>query len=189
MNIEEIVVSPGVLNTTMHVSMLHTAFACAASTASGAKVALVAQGETETTVMAWAGDGATFDIGFQALSAAVERNDRVASEVMGEENITTILKHPATAAATDGATHDGVIAADDPTSCAPPRNPGSYPKALRRYVREMKVLRLLRPGMRLPWASPASWSMAGWPSKKESTSGHWSFRAAANVRLGRRGDV
>ena len=32
-------------------------------------------GDTETTVTAWAGDGGTFDIGFQALSGAVERNE------------------------------------------------------------------------------------------------------------------
>jgi len=33
------------------------------------------KGDTETTVLTWAGDGGTFDIGFQALSGAVERNE------------------------------------------------------------------------------------------------------------------
>ena len=33
------------------------------------------KGDTETTVVAVAGDGGTFDIGIQALSAAAERND------------------------------------------------------------------------------------------------------------------
>jgi pyruvate ferredoxin oxidoreductase beta subunit/2-oxoisovalerate ferredoxin oxidoreductase beta subunit len=33
------------------------------------------RGDTETTVMAWAGDGGTFDIGFQSLSGAIERNE------------------------------------------------------------------------------------------------------------------
>ncbi|HBZ56441.1 MAG TPA: pyruvate synthase subunit beta, partial [Syntrophobacteraceae bacterium] len=33
------------------------------------------KGDTETTVVTWAGDGGTFDIGFQALSGAVERNE------------------------------------------------------------------------------------------------------------------
>jgi len=33
------------------------------------------KGDRDTTVMAWAGDGGTFDIGFQSLSGAVERND------------------------------------------------------------------------------------------------------------------
>ena len=34
-------------------------------------------GDTETTVLAWAGDGGTFDIGLQALSGAAERNDDI----------------------------------------------------------------------------------------------------------------
>jgi pyruvate ferredoxin oxidoreductase beta subunit/2-oxoisovalerate ferredoxin oxidoreductase beta subunit len=33
------------------------------------------KGDTETTVLSWAGDGGTFDIGFQSLSGAVERNE------------------------------------------------------------------------------------------------------------------
>jgi pyruvate ferredoxin oxidoreductase beta subunit/2-oxoisovalerate ferredoxin oxidoreductase beta subunit len=33
------------------------------------------RGDTETTVLSWAGDGGTFDIGFQSLSGAVERNE------------------------------------------------------------------------------------------------------------------
>ena len=33
------------------------------------------RGDTETQVVAWAGDGGTFDIGLQALSGAAERND------------------------------------------------------------------------------------------------------------------
>jgi len=35
------------------------------------------RGDTETEVVAWAGDGATFDIGFQGLSAAAERNEDI----------------------------------------------------------------------------------------------------------------
>ncbi len=33
------------------------------------------RGETDTTVLVWAGDGGTYDIGIQALSASAERND------------------------------------------------------------------------------------------------------------------
>jgi pyruvate/2-oxoacid:ferredoxin oxidoreductase beta subunit len=33
------------------------------------------KGDSETTVVSWAGDGGTFDIGFQSLSGAVERNE------------------------------------------------------------------------------------------------------------------
>ena len=57
------------------VPLLHTAFETGGSTAAGVKAGLEAQGDTETTVMTWAGDGGTLDIGLQALSGAVERND------------------------------------------------------------------------------------------------------------------
>ncbi|MEW6616391.1 MAG: 3-methyl-2-oxobutanoate dehydrogenase subunit beta [Thermodesulfobacteriota bacterium] len=57
------------------VPLFHTAFETAASVASGIKAALEVQGDTETTVLAFAGDGATFDIGLQALSGAAERNE------------------------------------------------------------------------------------------------------------------
>jgi 2-oxoisovalerate ferredoxin oxidoreductase beta subunit len=57
------------------VPVFHTAFETAASTASGVKAGLEAQGDHKTTVVAFAGDGGTFDIGFQALSGAAERNE------------------------------------------------------------------------------------------------------------------
>jgi pyruvate/2-oxoacid:ferredoxin oxidoreductase beta subunit len=57
------------------VPVFHTAFETAGSTASGVKAGLVMRGDTETQVVAWAGDGGTFDIGLQALSGAAERND------------------------------------------------------------------------------------------------------------------
>ena len=53
----------------------HTAFETAAVVASGLKAGLEMRGDTKTTVMAWAGDGGTFDIGLQSLSGAAERND------------------------------------------------------------------------------------------------------------------
>ncbi len=53
----------------------HTAFETAAVVASGLKAGLEMRGDTKTTVVAWAGDGGTFDIGLQALSGAAERND------------------------------------------------------------------------------------------------------------------
>ena len=52
-----------------------TPFASAAAAASGIKAALDMKGHAQTTVVAIAGDGGTFDIGIQALSAAAERND------------------------------------------------------------------------------------------------------------------
>ncbi len=51
------------------------AFAAAASTASGMARALRAMGEEDVHVVAWAGDGGTYDIGLQALSGAAERNE------------------------------------------------------------------------------------------------------------------
>jgi len=57
------------------VPLLQTAFATAGAAASGLRAALDVNGDSETTVMAWAGDGGTFDIGLQSLSGAVERNE------------------------------------------------------------------------------------------------------------------
>lgn len=62
---------------TLRVPLVHTAFETGASLASGIKAALEIKGDNETTVMAWAGDGGTFDIGLQALSGAAERNDDI----------------------------------------------------------------------------------------------------------------
>jgi pyruvate/2-oxoacid:ferredoxin oxidoreductase beta subunit len=59
----------------LHVPVLHTAFETGGSTAAGVRAALEMRGRSHTTVLTWAGDGGTFDIGFQALSGAVERND------------------------------------------------------------------------------------------------------------------
>ncbi len=59
------------------VPVMHTPFASAAAAASGIRAALDLKGDTETTVCAWAGDGGTFDIGIQALSAAAERNEDI----------------------------------------------------------------------------------------------------------------
>jgi pyruvate/2-oxoacid:ferredoxin oxidoreductase beta subunit len=61
----------------LKVPLFHTAFETGASAASGIKAALLARGDTETTVLAWAGDGGTFDIGLQALSGAAERNEDI----------------------------------------------------------------------------------------------------------------
>lgn len=61
--------------TALKVPVMHTAFATAGAAASGLRAALDMRGDTDTTVMVWAGDGGTFDIGFQSLSGAVERNE------------------------------------------------------------------------------------------------------------------
>ncbi|OGC78696.1 MAG: 2-ketoisovalerate ferredoxin oxidoreductase [candidate division Zixibacteria bacterium RBG_16_50_21] len=62
-------------HTASKIPLMHTAFETTAAAASGVKAALLAEGKTDITVLGWAGDGGTFDIGFQALSAAAERNE------------------------------------------------------------------------------------------------------------------
>jgi len=59
----------------LRVPLFHTAFETGAAVASGIKAGLVSRGDSQTTVIAWAGDGGTFDIGLQALSGAAERNE------------------------------------------------------------------------------------------------------------------
>ncbi len=62
-------------HSSLSVPIFHCAFETAASTASGVKAGLEMVGDKETTVLAWAGDGGTFDIGLQSLSGAAERNE------------------------------------------------------------------------------------------------------------------
>jgi len=52
---------------------LNIAFEAAAAAASGVVAAFEARGLKDVTVLAWAGDGGTVDIGLQALSGAAER--------------------------------------------------------------------------------------------------------------------
>ena len=59
------------------VPFFHCSFGTAAATAAGLKAGLEMMGDRTTTVLAWAGDGGTFDIGFQSLSGAAERNEDI----------------------------------------------------------------------------------------------------------------
>jgi pyruvate ferredoxin oxidoreductase beta subunit/2-oxoisovalerate ferredoxin oxidoreductase beta subunit len=59
------------------VNVVHCAFETAAVTAAGVKAGLRARGEGDVLVVAWAGDGGTFDIGLQSMSAAAERNEDI----------------------------------------------------------------------------------------------------------------
>ena len=60
-------------STTLRVPVMSVPFATTAATASGVRASLDRQGRQGVTVLAWAGDGGTFDIGLQALSGAAER--------------------------------------------------------------------------------------------------------------------
>ncbi|MCX5813978.1 MAG: thiamine pyrophosphate-dependent enzyme [Proteobacteria bacterium] len=69
------VISGAYPNSVMDVPSFHSAFEIAAPTAAGIANALKMRGEEDTTVLAFAGDGGTFDIGLQSLSGAADRND------------------------------------------------------------------------------------------------------------------
>ncbi len=59
----------------MKMPVFHSAFEIAAPTAAGIANAMKMQGIEDIPVLAFAGDGATFDIGFQSLSGAAARNE------------------------------------------------------------------------------------------------------------------
>lgn len=61
-------------NTSFNIPTMNIAFEAAAAGASGVEAGLRQQGKDDVTVVAWAGDGGTYDIGIQALSGALERN-------------------------------------------------------------------------------------------------------------------
>ncbi|MGD0229562.1 MAG: thiamine pyrophosphate-dependent enzyme [Syntrophorhabdales bacterium] len=69
------VISATYPNSTFSVPCFHSAFEIAAPTASGIASALKIQGREDVNVLAFAGDGGTFDIGLQSLSGAADRND------------------------------------------------------------------------------------------------------------------
>lgn len=56
---------------------LNVTFASTAAAATGVRAALRALDRDKTTVVAWAGDGGTSDIGIQALSGACERGENL----------------------------------------------------------------------------------------------------------------
>jgi len=59
--------------TSFSIPTMNIAFEAAAASASGIAAALADQGREDEIVVAWAGDGGTYDIGLQALSGALER--------------------------------------------------------------------------------------------------------------------
>ena len=59
------------------VPTLHVLFETSAVCAAGVRRALKRQGKDDVTVVAFAGDGGTADIGLQALSGAAERNEDI----------------------------------------------------------------------------------------------------------------
>lgn len=68
---------PSLIYQGQRIKVLMTPFGSASIFAGGVKSALIARGDTETQVVVWAGDGATFDIGLAGVSAAAERNEDI----------------------------------------------------------------------------------------------------------------
>ena len=68
---------PSLVSNDHLIDVVHCPFGSSAVFAGGIKAALEARGDLETQVIACAGDGATFDIGFGALSAAAQRNENI----------------------------------------------------------------------------------------------------------------
>jgi pyruvate/2-oxoacid:ferredoxin oxidoreductase beta subunit len=62
-------------NAAASVPYYHAAFEVAAASAAGISNALKIQGKSDIPVVAFAGDGGTFDIGLQSLSGAADRNE------------------------------------------------------------------------------------------------------------------
>jgi len=62
-------------NSSLKVPAFHGTFESAAPTAAGISYVLKLQGKDDISVVAFAGDGGTFDIGLQALSGTVDRNE------------------------------------------------------------------------------------------------------------------
>ncbi len=61
----------------MRIPVYQSTLESSAASAAGIKRALTAQGNDHTTVVAIAGDGGTYDIGFQSLSSAAERGEDI----------------------------------------------------------------------------------------------------------------
>ena len=71
--------------TALGVPAFHSAFEIAAPTAAGISAALKVQGKEDVPVLAFAGDGGTFDIGLQSLSGAADRNEDLIYVCMDNE--------------------------------------------------------------------------------------------------------
>lgn len=76
------------------------------------------------------------------LYIADDGNTYVAGGFMREEDIITILKHPATSVSTDDWSLDQAPSMRYLGSLPHPRGYGVYPKLLGRYVRDLQILRL-----------------------------------------------
>lgn len=72
-------------NSSMRVPIVHGTLESSAAAAAGIKRALMSQGKDDVNVLVMAGDGGTYDIGFQSLSGAAERNEDMVYVCMDNE--------------------------------------------------------------------------------------------------------
>ncbi|MDR3565901.1 MAG: thiamine pyrophosphate-dependent enzyme [Negativicutes bacterium] len=63
--------------TAWNIPFYHTLFEIAPAVSAGIRASLDAQGIKDVNVVSWAGDAGTADIGFQSLSGAAERDDKI----------------------------------------------------------------------------------------------------------------
>ena len=71
------VILGGYPTSSARIPFIHGLIETAAAMGTGVKRGLTAQGKGDTTVVCFAGDGGTYDIGIQALSSAAERNEDI----------------------------------------------------------------------------------------------------------------
>ncbi len=138
-------------NTAMNVPIYNVAFAAAAACASGMSEAFQSAGK-KTSVIVYAGDGGTVDIGIQALSGAFERKTDFLyicydNEAYGNTGMQRSGATPTGARTTTtpgGKTHskkdlDGIVAAHDPpymaTACS------AYPQDIFKKVQKALSIR------------------------------------------------
>jgi pyruvate/2-oxoacid:ferredoxin oxidoreductase beta subunit len=72
-------------NSSMRVPIVHGTLESSGAAAAGIKRALMSQGKDDVNVLVMAGDGGTYDIGFQSLSGAAERNEDMVYVCMDNE--------------------------------------------------------------------------------------------------------
>ena len=123
--------------TAWNVPWIHTAFGNAAATAAGTESAyrsLKRQGKIKDDMrfVAFGGDGATYDIGFQALSGALERGHRFMYVCMNNE------AYMNTGIQRSGATGIGASTTTSPAGSVVPGKVG-YPKDLTRIIAEHNI--------------------------------------------------
>lgn len=102
---------------TLNVPVFHVTFCSAASSATGIRASLDAQGIRDHHVIVWAGDGGTYDIGLQAISGAAERNENVLYFCYNNQ------AYMNTGVQRSSATPLGTFTATTPLECGKPEKP------------------------------------------------------------------